>query len=528
MSGFAFFPPQFTLTNSSGRPYAGAVAQFFRAGTSTGLTVYTDASLATPHGTSVTASSTGVFPPVFIDPEGEDYKVSFFTSAGSLIRTVDNIPATYPLTSAQVGAALYPRTAAEIAASVTPDNYAYPPADVRRYGALGDGTTDDAPAFNAALLANDYAYVPEAPTAWKIGSTVSVPANKGMRGVGIGSVINKGANGAVFSLGKNSYLQDLYIDGKGATYTGVNITVPYTAEFEGYQLIENCWIVFSESYAITFAAMAGFGSKVVNCTLSVRNNTVECIQWPAEGTNKHGNRSVINCTAGSGSLIDCGNAENGFIIGCTSGDGNSLASIKFGSASQKIMVLGNRMAATTGITIDGDAHTFIGNVCGGAVTLASGATDCHIAGNVVVGGITDSSGQHNQVDRPLASYAGAWTGASSNPAVENGTAYYFSIREGGLITLFIGVTMGSSTTYGSGAWRFSVKEPCSGSVNAIGHALMYDSDATKYYTGTAKIDGGGTYLTIAPDEGTSGDVSETVPFTWASGDFIRLQITYPA
>ena len=151
MTGFAFYPPQFTLTNSSGRPLAGAVARFFRAGTSTPLTVYTTAALTTPHGSVVTADAAGVFPPIFIDPATGSYKVSFFTSAGSLIRTVDNLPDEYPLTADQVGAALYPRTAAEIAASVVPSNYAYPVGDPRRYGATGDGVTNDAAAVQAAL-----------------------------------------------------------------------------------------------------------------------------------------------------------------------------------------------------------------------------------------------------------------------------------------------------------------------------------------------------------------------------------------
>jgi hypothetical protein len=57
----------------------------------------------------------------------------------------------------RVGAAIgqqpphYERTAAEIAASVTPTAYEYPPGDVRRYGAVGDGVTNDSAAIQAAL-----------------------------------------------------------------------------------------------------------------------------------------------------------------------------------------------------------------------------------------------------------------------------------------------------------------------------------------------------------------------------------------
>ncbi len=46
---------------------------------------------------------------------------------------------------------LHARTAAEIAASVTPTNYAYLPGDVRRYGATGNGSTDDSAAIQAAF-----------------------------------------------------------------------------------------------------------------------------------------------------------------------------------------------------------------------------------------------------------------------------------------------------------------------------------------------------------------------------------------
>lgn len=46
------------------------------------------------------------------------------------------------------------RTEAEQLAGVWPSNWAYPPGDVRRYGAIGDKTTDDTGAFRRALRAN--------------------------------------------------------------------------------------------------------------------------------------------------------------------------------------------------------------------------------------------------------------------------------------------------------------------------------------------------------------------------------------
>jgi hypothetical protein len=56
-----------------------------------------------------------------------------------------------PFNATTVGEVLYPRSDEEIAASVTPTHYQYAWGDVRRYGALGNGSTDDSAAIQAAL-----------------------------------------------------------------------------------------------------------------------------------------------------------------------------------------------------------------------------------------------------------------------------------------------------------------------------------------------------------------------------------------
>jgi|GEM_PF-5967315 len=57
------------------------------------------------------------------------------------------------LSRSVIGQFLYPQTPEEVAAGVTPTNYAYPPGDVRRYGAVGDGVTDDTAAIARAIRA---------------------------------------------------------------------------------------------------------------------------------------------------------------------------------------------------------------------------------------------------------------------------------------------------------------------------------------------------------------------------------------
>lgn len=69
--------------------------------------------------------------------------------------------------------ATYERTAAEVSAGVTPTNYGYPPGNVKRYGALGDGVTDDTTAFTNAKASNTYVYVPASTGNYVVAATVN-------------------------------------------------------------------------------------------------------------------------------------------------------------------------------------------------------------------------------------------------------------------------------------------------------------------------------------------------------------------
>lgn len=72
----------------------------------------------------------------------------------------------------------WPQTSAESSAGVTPTDVSYPPLNVRRYGAVGDGSTDDTAAFNAGLSVlalGEVLYVPSG--TYKITSELTEPTN---------------------------------------------------------------------------------------------------------------------------------------------------------------------------------------------------------------------------------------------------------------------------------------------------------------------------------------------------------------
>jgi hypothetical protein len=152
MSGFNLFGTlSYTPVDGAGQPYALAQAYVYQAGTTTPTTVYHDSALTVPHANPIIADANGLFPVAWastLSPTA--YRVVIKTAGFVQLQDVDDIPP-FPdsLTQAYIGGLLYPQSDAEIAAGVVP-TAPYPELDVRRYGAIGDGSANDQTAFTSA------------------------------------------------------------------------------------------------------------------------------------------------------------------------------------------------------------------------------------------------------------------------------------------------------------------------------------------------------------------------------------------
>lgn len=82
--------PFFTALDTTGVALSGAVLEFYTAGTSTPATVYSNSTLTTSLGSSVTADSAGRFGDIWLTPSA-NYKAVLKTSAGATIRTIDPV-----------------------------------------------------------------------------------------------------------------------------------------------------------------------------------------------------------------------------------------------------------------------------------------------------------------------------------------------------------------------------------------------------------------------------------------------------
>ena len=117
-------------------------------------------------------------------------------------------------------------------------------------------------------------------------------------------------------------------------------------------------------------------------------------------------------------------------------------------------------------------------------------------------------------------YTPAWTAASANPTLGNG-GIGGRWRYTGPKTIDLGVTLtiGSTTTMGSGAWRFGIP---TGTVLASAVGIQLGTWATGSGTltpGTAWFYGNGTYCELVY---TGGVVNGTSPHAWANGHQLHI------
>lgn len=130
-----------------------------------------------------------------------------------------------------------------------------------------------------------------------------------------------------------------------------------------------------------------------------------------------------------------------------------------------------------------------------------------------IGGVTDA----------WTSYTPAWS-ASTPPAIGNGTITGKYIRSGKYVTATVGITMGSTTTFGAGGWTVSLPVTAASTDLHVGAALVYDASLDANRRAGAVFLNSTTVVSVAAD----GLLAAAVPFTWAVSDVLRFTITYEA
>jgi hypothetical protein len=119
-------------------------------------------------------------------------------------------------------------------------------------------------------------------------------------------------------------------------------------------------------------------------------------------------------------------------------------------------------------------------------------------------------------------YTPSWTSTGTAPALGNGTLTGEYEVVGSRVSIAITFTAGTTTTFGTGDWRFSVPITVTGQRREIeGYAT--DSSAGQFRLTFTQFVTGTTILVFADQ---TAPFSATVPFTWANADNLVLVGSY--
>jgi hypothetical protein len=348
-----------------------------------------------------------------------------------------------------------------------------------------------------------------------------------MQGDGKATTLRKAANGAVINLGLSSAVCDLKIDGRGATYTGSGITVDtgVATDHQNARLIWNAHILDTAGPAVEFpVAEKGYGTYMIGGVYKPLSTTTPTVSFPT-ALEFNGQRFMIGVNCSSNPLIDYGNAENSMAIGCIGG-----VPTYSNPAARKHALVGNRLVSSSGWTVSGNSTTVTGNlitVTGGSVTFAAGLVNAVIRSNMYSIGTTfiDNApgvSQNNQIDIPYSLYTPTW-GATVAPVLGNGTLIGAFERNATKCKASITLTMGSTTAYGAGPFTFSMPNNYSPAGRATGTAYVLDISTGNEYPAVVMMVPGANiakvYIGVAA-------LSAAVPFTFATGDIVHLDIEF--
>jgi len=126
-------------------------------------------------------------------------------------------------------------------------------------------------------------------------------------------------------------------------------------------------------------------------------------------------------------------------------------------------------------------------------------------------------------------YVPVWTSQTNpQPVVGNGAIGGQYTRIGDLVVANVQLVMGSTTTYGTNSYYFTLPVEATGIVRSLGGAVYDDTSATQFFGGMAasfaqaNITQFVGWTSIQPVQA----ISPTIPFTWATADVMTFSLVY--
>ena len=123
-------------------------------------------------------------------------------------------------------------------------------------------------------------------------------------------------------------------------------------------------------------------------------------------------------------------------------------------------------------------------------------------------------------------YTPTWTATTTDPVLGNGTLAGRYSKIGKTVIGDIILVMGSTTTYGSGVWSFSLPYTAKSATVRYGGSWAAIDVGTINYAGSVFVSPGASTLIFFSRDGGNNFLSSTSPYDWGSGDTLYLSFAY--
>jgi hypothetical protein len=121
-------------------------------------------------------------------------------------------------------------------------------------------------------------------------------------------------------------------------------------------------------------------------------------------------------------------------------------------------------------------------------------------------------------------YSPTWVATGTQPAIGNGTLTGQYAKAGRQCSVRITLTPGSTTTFGTGVWSFTVPFSAASTDALYGFMTFSEDVGTAYFNGYT-ASGAVTTFVIRSLNSANG-YGPTIPFTWVDGDRLIVNFTY--
>ncbi len=132
----------------------------------------------------------------------------------------------------------------------------------------------------------------------------------------------------------------------------------------------------------------------------------------------------------------------------------------------------------------------------------------------------------DQVQAPYTTYVPAWTSGGTAPAIGNGSIAGRYVQIGKLVMCTIRLTAGTTTTFGTGLWQFSLPVTALAPVYPTGSAIATDTGVATY--GGYALLSGTTALRVITPASPASNWDAAIPFAWGNTDVMDISVTYEA